>query len=70
MPSLKEMHDFTKELLAYLPEYEYIRQHIPSRAILLIKKSLKRKSWINFPKFFQMIKKILILNQNIMLLKA
>lgn len=55
MPTLDEMKDFTKQLLNYLPEYEYMRQHISSRAILLIKKSLKRKPWINFPKFFKMI---------------
>jgi len=55
MPNTTEMKIFMKELLDYLPEYEYMREHIPSRAILLIKKSLKRKSWINFPKFFKMI---------------
>lgn len=55
MPTLDEMKIFMKELLNFLPEYEYMRQHIPSRAILLIKKSLKRKPWINFPKFFKMI---------------
>ena len=55
MPTLDEIKKFTKQLLNFLPEYEYLRQHIPSRAILLIKKSLKRKSWINFPKFFEMI---------------
>jgi len=32
-----------------------MREHLPSRVILLIKKDLKRKSWINFPKFFELL---------------
>src|SRR3989344_5378788 len=43
------------ELLKLLPEYEYIREHIPSRVVLLAKKSLKKKVWINFPKFFRLL---------------
>ena len=49
------MKVFMDKLLKVLPEYEYIRQHVPSRAILLIRKDLKRKAWINFPKFFDLI---------------
>lgn len=55
MPYMKDMEKFTKELLEVLPEYEYARQHIPSRAILLIKKSLNKKCWIDYPKFFDMV---------------
>ncbi len=55
MPYIDDMKQFTNQLLGYLPEYEYLREHRPSRAILLIKKSLNKKSWINFPKFFEMI---------------
>ncbi len=55
MPTLQEMKIFLNKLLKYLPEYEFLRQHSPSRAILLIKKSLNKKSWINFPKFFDLI---------------
>jgi len=55
MPTLDEMKVFMDKLLKELPEYEYIRQHIPSRAILLIRKDLKKKAWINFPKFFEII---------------
>jgi len=55
MPTLDEMKVFMDKLLKVLPEYEYIRQHVPSRAILLIRKDLKRKAWINFPKFFDLI---------------
>jgi len=55
MPRIEDMEKFMKKLLIEIPEYEYHRTHIPSRAILLIKKSLNRKSWINYPKFFDMI---------------
>ncbi len=55
MPTLEEIKEFMNQLLLHLPDYEFIRQHSPSRAILLIKKSLKKKSWINFPKFFKLI---------------
>ena len=55
MPTLDDMKVFMNKLLTYLPNYEFIRQHIPSRAILLIRKDLKKKAWINFPKFFDLI---------------
>src|SRR3989338_8841013 len=55
MPFMDDVRNFSKELLEYMPEYELMREHIPSRVVLLIKKSLKKKSWINFPKFFQLI---------------
>jgi len=55
MPNLDEMKIFMDKLLNELPEYELIRQHIPSRAILLIRKDLNKKAWINFPKFFKLI---------------
>lgn len=55
MPYMHDMRAFTEELLKVLPEYEYSRQHLPSRAVLLVKKSLKKKSWIDFPKFFDLI---------------
>jgi len=55
MPRIKSMEEFSKKLLEHLPEYEYIRTHIPSRAILLMKKSLNKKCWIDFPKFFELI---------------
>ena len=57
MPYMEDLENFMKELLKELPEYEYLRQHLPSRAILLIKKSLNKKSWINFPKFTEMVNK-------------
>ncbi len=56
MPFMQEVRDFAKQLIELMPEYEIMREHIPSRVVLLIKKDLKRKSWINFPKFFELIK--------------
>lgn len=55
MPTIEDMEDFMKQLLNLLPDYEYIKTHLPSRAILLMKKSLKKKAWINFPKFFDLV---------------
>tara|TARA_Y100000310_G_scaffold307890_1_gene350440 strand:- start:333 stop:692 length:360 start_codon:yes stop_codon:yes gene_type:complete len=54
MPYIDDMKQFMNQLLEHLPGYEYMREHRPSRAILLIKKSLNRKCWINYPKFFQL----------------
>lgn len=54
MPTLEDIKIFQDNLLIHLPDYEYLRTHSPSRAILLIKKSLNKKAWINFPKFFEL----------------
>jgi wyosine [tRNA(Phe)-imidazoG37] synthetase (radical SAM superfamily) len=54
MPFIEDVRTFAKDLTNILPEYEIIKEHIPSRVILLIKKSLNKKSWINFPKFFEL----------------
>jgi tRNA wybutosine-synthesizing protein 1 len=55
MPTIEDMKVFMEELLKNIPEYEYIREHKPSRAILLIRKSLNKKPWINFPRFFSLV---------------
>ncbi|MEM3062273.1 MAG: 4-demethylwyosine synthase TYW1, partial [Nitrososphaerota archaeon] len=55
MPFMEDIRKFAQNLIKIMPEYEIMREHIPSRVILLIKKDLKRKCWINFPKFFNMI---------------
>ena len=57
MPTMDDMKEFNKKLLENLPDYEYISEHIPSRAILLIKRSLNKKPWINFPRFFEIVEK-------------
>ena len=55
MPYMEDMKEFTKKILEFLPEYEYLSRHEPSRAILLGKKSLNKKHFINFPKFFEFV---------------
>ena len=54
-PTMKEVQEFSKELLKFLPDYEYIAEHIPSRAVLIAKKSLNKKTFIDFNKFFELI---------------
>ncbi|KHO44908.1 MAG: hypothetical protein QJ16_C0025G0007 [archaeon GW2011_AR1] len=55
MPYMEDMKIFMENLLEFLPDYEYLSSHEPSRAILLGKKSLNKKHWINFPKFFELV---------------
>jgi len=55
MPYMEDMEKFMDDLLKELPEYEYSARHTPSRAILLMKKSLNGKKWINYPKFFELL---------------
>ena len=55
MPYMKDMKEFTDEILKFIPDYEYLANHHPSRAVLLGKKSLNKKHWINFPKFFDLV---------------
>lgn len=57
MPYMEDMKVYTDELLKHLPEYEYLSQHPKSRAVLLAKKSLKGKRWIDFNKFFELAQK-------------
>ncbi|MFA5993014.1 MAG: 4-demethylwyosine synthase TYW1 [Candidatus Pacearchaeota archaeon] len=55
MLSTKEINSFTKKLLKYLKDYEYAADHWPSRVSLIMKKSLKKKRFINFDKFFKIV---------------
>ncbi len=52
MPEHDEVKEFGLSLLSYLPDYEYVHEHVPSRVIMLAKKTLKKKTWIDFEKFF------------------
>lgn len=52
MPSHDEVKAWGIELADMLADYEYVSQHKPSRVILLAKKSFKKKTWIDFEKFF------------------
>ncbi|MFW9779351.1 MAG: 4-demethylwyosine synthase TYW1 [Candidatus Heimdallarchaeota archaeon] len=58
MPLHEEIIEFAKSLLSYLPEYDIVSEHIPSRVVMLAKKNYKRGSewytWIDFPKFHEL----------------
>ncbi len=55
MPVHEEIIHFTKKMLPFMPEYELVSEHIPSRVLMLAKKKYKKEdgwyTWIDFPKF-------------------
>jgi len=59
MPIHEEVVDFCKELVQYLPEYEIVSEHVPSRVVLFVKKIYKRNNnwytWIDFKKWDKLI---------------
>ena len=59
MPLHEEVVAFSKELVNYLPDYEICAEHIPSRVVMIAKKKFKRNgewyTWIDFPKFHELI---------------
>lgn len=59
MPWHEEIVEFSKELIKYLPEYEIVSEHIPSRVVLLAKKKFKIndewKTWIDFSKWHNLV---------------
>lgn len=55
MPYMEDMKIFMENILEFLPGYEFLSSHESSRAILLGKKSLNKKHWINFSKFFELV---------------
>ena len=59
MPSHREVVSFTKQLLKYLPDYDLVSEHIPSRVICLAKKSFKIDgvwhTWIDFEKYHRLV---------------
>ncbi len=52
-PKHEEVKTFGLGLVKLLPEYEYVSEHEPSAVILLAKKSFKKKTWIDFERFFK-----------------
>ena len=60
MPLHEETVKFSKELLNYLPDYDIVSEHISSRVVMLAKKKYNRNgtwyTWIDFPKFHQLVK--------------
>lgn len=59
MPWHEEVVEFSKRLLEFLPDYEIVSEHIPSRVVMLAKKKFKVdgiwKTWIDFPKWHSLI---------------
>ncbi|MFC2134550.1 4-demethylwyosine synthase TYW1 [Bacteroidota bacterium] len=58
MPLHEYMVEFSKKLVKHMPDYEIASEHIPSRVVMLAKKSFKKNgkwhTWINFRKFHEM----------------
>ncbi len=55
MPLHEEVVKFTKSMMPFLEDYEIVSEHIPSRVVMLAKKTYKKEdgwyTWIDFPKF-------------------
>jgi tRNA wybutosine-synthesizing protein 1 len=58
MPWHEEIVDFTGKLLSYLPEYDIVTEHVPSRVALCAKKEFKKHgkwfTWIDFEKWHEL----------------
>ena len=54
MPIHDYMKEFADKLIGYLPNYEIVAEHKPSRVILLINKSSKEYRYIDFQRFFKL----------------
>ena len=59
MPLHEEVVAFCNELSNFLPSYEIVSEHLPSRVVLFAKKKFKKNglwhTWIDFPKFHQLV---------------
>ncbi len=53
MPLMPDIRDFSERLAKLLPEYEIASEHMPSRVVLLAKKSFDKKTWIDFESLFR-----------------
>ncbi|MBR9707323.1 MAG: hypothetical protein GOV15_02705, partial [Candidatus Diapherotrites archaeon] len=60
MPRNEEVVAFTKELMQYLPGYEIVSEHFPSRVVMVAKKKFKKNgkwhTWIDFKKFDELVR--------------
>ncbi len=56
MPWHQDIVDFSREIVKYLPDYEIMGEHIPSRVVCIAKKKYKQdgvwRTWLDFDKFF------------------
>ena len=59
MPTSPEVMEFTKELVKYLPDYDIVSEHYPSRVVMLAKKKFLIDNiwhtWIDFEKYNEMV---------------
>ena len=55
MPTQQEVTEFSKKLMKHLSDYEIVDEHEPSRAVLMMKKSLNKKRYIDFHRFFDIV---------------
>ena len=59
MPLHQDVVDFSKELVTFLPSYEIVSEHIPSRVVLIAKKTFKKNgkwtTWIDFKKYHELV---------------
>jgi len=61
MPTHLEVVEFSQQLKKFLPDYEIVSEHKPSCVVMLANKKFKIdgvwKTWIDFGKFFELLKK-------------
>ena len=59
MPLHEEVVAFSQELLKFLPGYEIVSEHIPSRVVMFAKTKFKIDgvwhTWIDFPKYKELV---------------
>ena len=59
MPWHEEIVDFATKLMKYLPDYDIVTEHVPSRVVLCARKEFKKDSrwytWIDFDKWHELI---------------
>lgn len=59
MPEHEDVVAWAKKVIAQLPEYELVSEHIPSRVVLAAKKKFKRDNawftWIDFKKYHELV---------------
>ena len=59
MPFHEDIVSFSKELIKFLPDYEIVSEHIPSRVVMLAKKKFFKNgkwfTWIDFEKYNNLV---------------
>ena len=64
MPNSEEVMSFAKQLLPFIPEYDLVSEHYPSRVVMLAKKKFyfadskgreRWHTWIDFPKYNELV---------------